>query len=67
MIFQFLPSIILSIYNGSYNNNYGNDSNNCDNNSDNNKNNLGIMCFAILVICLFNLTVPMKIFILFFL
>jgi hypothetical protein len=54
-------SILISIYNDSYNNNYDDDSNNCDNN----QNNLIIMCFAILVIFLFNLTLPMKIFILF--
>jgi len=43
------------------------DNNNCNNNNNNNnnQNDLGIMCFGILVIFLFNLTLPMKFFVIF--
>ena len=49
----------------------GGDNNNCNNNNNNNNNNnhhqndLGIMCFGILVIFLFNSTLTMKIFVIF--
>jgi len=51
----------------------GGDNNNCNNNNNNNnnhhhhhhQNDLGIMCFGILVIFLFNSTLTMKIFVIF--
>ena len=51
--------------NNNYGNNLNNNNNNDNNNSNNNQNHLGIIHLSILVIFLFNLTIPLKIFVLF--